>query len=114
MTKVKLLYNNNMYCGFDMEGHAGFNTNGPDILCASLSAASQMTINGILDWTGIDVEDFIKVNNPTLGKLIVELPPTIDQSMTVQQLFNTFAMYIEQLAELYPENVDLVKEETDE
>lgn len=109
-----MLYSGNMYSGFVMQGHAGYNTGGPDILCASLSAASQMTINGILDWTGIDVEDFVKVNNPTTGKLVVELPPTIDQSTTVQQLFNTFAMYIEQLAELYPENVDLVKEGTNE
>ena len=60
MTQVEMIYDNNIIIGFRMEGHAGFNTKGPDILCASLSTASQMTINGVLDWTGLSLEDVIK------------------------------------------------------
>ena len=57
MTRVEMIYQNNIIIGFRMEGHAGFNTKGPDVVCASLSATSQMTVNGILDWTGLSLED---------------------------------------------------------
>lgn len=106
-----------MYCGFDMEGHAGFNTNGPDILCASLSAISQMTVNGVLDWVGLQPEDIVQIQDQTTGRLLVALPDNMNISMTIQQLFKSFFMYVEQLAELYPENVDIEgieKEENNE
>ena len=59
MTHVEMIYDDNLIIGFRMEGHAGYNTEGPDILCASLSTASQMTINGILNWTGLSLEDVV-------------------------------------------------------
>ena len=55
MTQIELLYDGNLVIGFNMEGHAQYNVNGPDILCSSLSTSSQMTLNGILDWTGLSI-----------------------------------------------------------
>lgn len=47
MTTVTLKYFRNSIYGIKLEGHAGFNTKGPDILCASLSMASQMVCNQV-------------------------------------------------------------------
>lgn len=109
MTQIKMIYDNNIIIGFRMEGHAGFNTEGPDILCASLSTASQMTINGVLDWTGLSLEDVIEETDERKAILHIELPlrAKLHVSVTVQQLFRSFEMYVEQLEEQYNQYVSL-------
>ena len=100
MTKVTMLYNNNAPIGFMMEGHAGYNPGGPDILCACLSAISQMTVNGVLDWTGLDIDETVKERSLKDGVLHFEIPCDM-ASLTSHQLFKSFEMYIEQLLEDY-------------
>lgn len=104
MTHVEIIYDHNIIIGFRMKGHAGFNTEGPDILCASLSTASQMTVNGVLDWTGLDTDDTIKEQDEQKGILHFEVPET---SITTHQLFKSFDMFVEQLEEQYSEYVKL-------
>ena len=106
MTQIEMIYDNNIIIGFRMEGHAGYNTEGPDILCSSLSTASQMTINGILDWIGVDVEEAVKEENQIDGILHFEIGASYT-SITTNQLFKSFEMYVEQLEEQYKENVKL-------
>ena len=107
MTQIEMIYDNNIIIGFKMEGHAGFNTEGPDILCASLSTASQMTINGVLDWTGLSVEDIVSVDNEMLAILHVEVPERHYENITTQQLLKSFEMYMEQLSMIYSKNIKL-------
>ena len=114
MTKVMMLYDNNVVCGFHMEGHARFNLGGPDVICASLSAASQLTINGLLDWIGCDYEDIVKLNDVVQGLLRIELPKPMYANATAQQLFKAFEIYIKLLSEQYPENVKLIERSEEE
>lgn len=113
MTHVEMIYDNNIIIGFRMKGHAEFNLKGPDILCASLSTASQMTINGVLDWIGIDVEEAVKEENPVDGVLHFEIGESYTSS-TTNQLFKSFEMYVEQLAEQYSKNVKLERRQKDD
>ena len=106
MTHVEMIYDNNIIIGFRMEGHAGFNTKGPDILCASLSTASQMTINGVLDWTGLSFEDIVKESDERKAILYVCMPSRYE-SITVQQILRSFEMFVEQLEEQYDDYVSL-------
>ena len=114
MTHVKMIYDNNIIIGFRMKGHAGYNMKGPDILCASLSTASQMTINGILDWTGLSLEDVLKEENSTYAILHIEVPSKLHVSTTVQQLFRSFEMYVEQLSEMYEANIKFERRQKDD
>lgn len=107
MTHVEMIYKNNIIIGFAMEGHAGFNTKGPDILCASLSAASQMTVNGILDWTGLSLTDIMLAYDQQYGILHIELAEEEHCSVTVQQLFKSFELYVAMLADIYVDNITL-------
>lgn len=107
MTRVEIYYHSNIIYGFRMEGHAGYNPNGPDVVCASLSAASQLTTNGIIDWLGVDAEEIVKELNQKAGILHVEVPLEMFTNVTIHQLFKSFEMYIEQLSELYKDNVKL-------
>lgn len=108
MTQVEMIYDDNIIIGFRMKGHAGFNTDGPDILCASLSTASQMTINGLLDWTGLNLEDIVKESNEKEALLYIRMPSRLLYvTPTVQQLFKSFEMYVEQLSDQYSDYVSL-------
>lgn len=114
MTQVKMIYNNNIIMGFRMEGHAGFNTKGPDILCASLSTASQMTVNGILDWIGLGFEDVLVEQNSQQAILHIEVPSKLYTTATVQQLFKSFEMYVEMLADIYEEFIKIERSYKDD
>ena len=107
MTRVEFIYNNNINIGFRMEGHAMFNTKGPDIICASLSATSQMTVNGLLDWTGLSLEDIMLEYDQYDAILHIELQEEELCSITVQQLLKSFELYVEMLADIYTDNIKL-------
>lgn len=107
MTHVEMIYDNNLIIGFRMEGHAGYNTEGPDILCASLSTASQMTINGILNWTGLSLEDVVLEEDKKKAILHVFIPCNLHIPTVTQQLFMSFELYIEMLVEQYSEYITL-------
>lgn len=105
MTNITFLYDNHIIYGFKMEGHACYNLDGPDILCASLSATSQMTINGILDWTGLSLDDCIKELEERKAIIWFEVPDKLYATNTVQQLFKSFEMYVEELETMYSGNI---------
>jgi len=111
MTNIKFIYDNNLLMGFSMLGHAGFSKGGqPDILCASLSATSQMTVNGVLDWVGLNTADVVLEDDPKVGILVMLLPKGHYEHVVVQQLLKSFELYMIQLEELYPENIKIRRE----
>ena len=107
MTHVEILYHGNIIYGFKMEGHAGYNKQGPDVVCASLSAASQMTINGVLDWLGVSLEECLKENNPREALLHFEVPIELYNNMTIHQLFRSFELYVEMLSQAFEDYVKI-------
>lgn len=112
MTHVEMLCEGNLFIGFKMKGHAGYNTSGPDILCASLSTASQLIINGIIDWTGVDIDDVLHEEQV---EAVVDFEiPFFLTSPTTQQLFKSFEMFVEQLVEQYQGYVELERRQKDD
>lgn len=105
MTHIEIFYHGNIIYGFRMEGHAGYNLNGPDVVCASLSAVSQMTVNGVLDWLGVDLDECLKEQNQMLGLLHFEVPLELYTNTTIHQLFRAFEMYVTSLSEMFEENI---------
>ena len=112
MTHVEMLCEGNLFIGFKMKGHAGYNTSGPDILCASLSTASQLIINGIIDWTGVDIDEVLHEEQV---EAVVDFEiPFFLTSPTTQQLFKSFEMFVEQLVEQYKGYVELERRQKDD
>lgn len=114
MTHITMIYDNNLIIGFKMQGHAGYNTKGPDILCSALSSTSQMTINGILDWTGLSVEDVTVECDAKEGMLHIVVPDGLYISLVAQQLFKSFEMYVESLEEQYDKFIKLERRQKDD
>ena len=107
MTTISMIYDRNLICGFEMLGHAGYSKNGePDIVCSALSSTSQMTINSILDWTGLSLED-VKCfeQDEKQGHLLFLLNDTYYNGLVTQQLLNAFHMYTDLLEQTYPDNI---------
>ena len=107
MTQIEMVYDRNLICGFEMLGHAGYSKNGePDIVCSALSATSQMTINAILDWTGLSLEDVrCFEQDEKKGHLLFLLNDTYYNGLVTQQLLNAFHMYTDLLEQTYPDNI---------
>ena len=47
MTKVVFYKSNDIYWGFEEQGHSGFASSGDDILCSAISAMTMLVINAI-------------------------------------------------------------------
>lgn len=107
MTHVTFLYDGNLVIGYRLKGHARFNVNGPDIVCSALSSTSQMILNGIIDWTGLSLDDVLKDFNEKEGILEVELEKPFYENVTIQHLFKTLMLFIEQLEIQYDEYITI-------
>lgn len=56
MTKVQIFSSDERLVGFRVSGHSGYAEAGSDIVCAAISSAVQMTVNGITECAGIKAE----------------------------------------------------------
>ena len=88
MTKVKLIWRDDLISGFDARGHSGYAESGQDIVCAAVSAITQTCELGLTDVLGL------KVNvrrSDSDGSYRVTLPmnATREQLQSAQVLFRT-------------------------
>ena len=84
MITVKIKRNvNNEIISFALNGHAGYNVEGKDIVCAAVSAVTNMALIGLNEKLKINL-NFEKSDS---GYLKVELPKDIDfEDMRVAQV----------------------------
>ena len=77
MITIKVTRNKgNEIIGFSLNGHAGYSENGKDIVCAAVSAVTNMTIIGLAEKLKLN----IKFERNDGGYLKVELPEKISSS----------------------------------
>ena len=74
MITIKVTRNeNNEIIGFSLNGHAGYSENGKDIVCAAVSAVTNMALIGLSEKLKLN----IKFEKNDGGYLKVELPKDI-------------------------------------
>lgn len=83
--------------GFKTEGHALYAEHGQDIVCASVSVLTQTTLFGLLKYGEVNYQ-------MSPGFLDVDVYAHTHQS---QALLDTLKMGLEQIAEQYPEHVQI-------
>lgn len=102
MINVKIVKIGESLVGFDVRGHADdTKTAGEDIVCASVSSACYLVANTITDCIGIDAN--IKLED---GYMQLVIP--VGNAANAQDILKGFAMHMEQIAEQYPENVQMI------
>lgn len=66
MIRVLAYKREDAYIGFSVSGHAGFAEYGKDIVCASVTSAVQLTVNGICEILGQKADVTVKENEIAL------------------------------------------------
>lgn len=101
MTNVTFRKDKGLYIGFNLCGHACFNTNGPDILCSAISMGAQMTELGLRKVAKINV-------NETVDDGFYEVVLLDGYESDVSQgLVHTLHLALENLRSQYPDFITL-------
>lgn len=110
MTKVYLYRKQQHYSGFELDGHAGYDEVGYDIVCAALSISATSAVNALEILLGI--EPTVYQDEPA-GYLKCVLPPDIDQVTAdkADLIIGHFAIAMTDLAEMYPKHVTIYTRE---
>ena len=110
MTTVTFHSEGNRIIGFDSQGHSGYAEEGSDIVCAAISSAIglvETTINDVLGLAAAvkvrEADAFISLRLPG------SLGPTAES--TCQALLTGLMVYLAQLHDDFPENIEVLEEE---
>ena len=83
-------------CGFSVSGHSGYDYEGRDIVCASVSSAVMMTCNAMTEIFKVDAEIAADGN---------VISAKVGKSNDGRKLIEALKLHLEALAEDYPENI---------
>ncbi len=99
--------------GFVAEGHSGYAEQGSDIVCAAVSAAVGLTECAINEVLGIGAP--VKAREET-ARISLKLPAGLGEANehTCQTLLTGMMVYLQAMAEEYPENLIVLMDDDDE
>ena len=100
MIEAEFFHENGAFTGFAVSGHAGFDQHGRDIVCASVSSAVQLTVNGITEILSERADIKVKEN---LVKLLLKDGP----SRETNAFFKALKLHLELLCEDYPGTIHI-------
>ena len=81
------------FAGFEISGHAGYGTEGNDIVCAAVSSCTMLVCNAITENFGADAEVKVEENRITLR--------LNKRSSDAQKLISALYQHLETLSEDY-------------
>ena len=86
-------------CGVEVSGHAGYADAGQDIVCASVTSAVQLTLNGITEVLRAPAEVAVQQNRITLR--------LSEQNPAAARFLEALYLHLELLAQEYTDNLQL-------
>lgn len=104
MIRAEFFYKKEVPVKFIIDGHADYAEYGEDIVCASVSSATMMAVNGITEIVKIDC----KVN---VGENTVEciLPP--DSRPAAWHFVSALRLQLSLISNEFPKRINLIKTE---
>lgn len=106
MIKIDVQKNNDKVVYFKIEGHANSAEYGEDIICAAVSSAGQMTLNGMLEILNMKNLDYRETEGLIECSLkFSEMPESETEKSSV--LIDSMVSYLKAVAENYPRFVKL-------
>ena len=94
--------------GFDAQGHSGYGEEGEDIVCAAVTSAVRLVEATVNDVMGLCAS--VKVDQETAAisfRLPGGLAPAAES--TCQNLMTGLMVYLAQLHDEYPENIEVME-----
>ena len=102
MIKVNVKYNNNKVYELVINGHAGYDVYGKDIVCAAVSSMAITTINNI-----IALDDSIDYEENS-GLLIIRVKRDTEVN---NKLLDNLVRMLTELKSQYPKNIEIRNED---
>ena len=108
MTTVTFLTEEARIVGFDAQGHSGFAAEGEDIVCAAITSAVRLVEATVNDVMGLCAA--VKVNERE-ASIALRLPGGLasDAESTCQNLLTGLMVYLAQLHDEYPDNIEVME-----
>lgn len=91
---------NHTLVGLEVSGHANFANIGHDIVCAGVSSALMMCINGIIEVLMVEAEVQILENK-------VSLTLADNTNETATKFLEAFLLHLESLKDDYPQHINI-------
>lgn len=109
MTTVSFLVEQARIVGFDVQGHSGWGEEGEDIVCAAITSAIRLVESTVNDVMGLCAS--VKVREKD-AKISFRLPGGLSAlaESTCQNLLTGLMVYLTQLHDEYPENIEVMEE----
>ena len=108
MTVVTFSSEGSRLVGFEVKGHSGYAEAGEDIVCAAVTSAVRLVEATVNDVMGLCAS--VKVDQETAAislRLPGGLAPTAES--TCQNLMTGLMVYLAQLHDEYPENIEVME-----
>ena len=110
MTRVTFTKGENLpYERIQTEGHSGYGEEGTDIICAAISSATELVVN-ILEQFSIDLDIEVDEEAPSVLVLILDGDNNRKKKDTIKNIVEGYRSYITDLAEAYPEFIEISTE----
>jgi uncharacterized protein YsxB (DUF464 family) len=100
MIHAEFYKHGNAYVGFQVSGHAGYAEYGQDIVCAGVSSALEMTVNGICEILRVDARTEVLENE-------IRFLLSDDKSEGAQSFLKAFRLHLVNLSEDYQNTIQL-------
>lgn len=102
MTVVKIKKEGCFNRSFELIGHAGYNLSGPDIVCAAISMATQMTLIGLDEVVNAK---YTFQGDAAKGYMCIKVTNIMDDA--TKALLDTLEAALKVLASQYPQNIQI-------
>ncbi len=100
MIRSEFVIRNNKILAFSVQGHSGLAEAPHDILCASVSAMTQLIINTLQEVVGVKADVCIEEEKPLISLQIVSVPQ--GEEKTVEAILQGFYLQMQDLEKTYP------------
>ena len=108
MTTVTFHTEGRRICGFTVQGHSGYASEGEDIVCAAVTSAVRLTECAVNDVLGLEASVKVKQSD---ASITLKLPAGLGQTneSTCQTLLTALMVHFVQLAEEYPQHITVLE-----
>lgn len=93
MLKAVFHKKSGLFCGFEISGHAGYGTDGNDIVCAAVSSCTMLVCNAVTENFGANAEVVVENNLISLT--------LINADSSAEKLLAAFYEHLTAIAEDY-------------
>lgn len=90
------------FVGFSVRGHAGYAPEGSDIVCAAVSACTELVLNQLCDSFGFDADCTVDPDGALVECILSRSPQSPDYPEAACLLLDGFYRTVSELASRYP------------